>query len=170
MAMEIERKFLVTGDSWRRNVVRSETLRQGYLSSNGFAGEESPVRCSVRVRIQGDEAFLNIKEAVMGRARLEFDYGIPVDDAAEMLDRLAAGPVLDKTRHVVREDGATWEVDVFHGDNAGLIVAEIELESADASVPQPEWLGREVTELKRYYNVSLVSHPYSRWTSEERQS
>lgn len=165
MATEIERKFLVIGDSWKRDVARSETLRQGYLSAGGNAQ-----RCSVRVRIQGDEAFLNIKEAVMGRERLEFDYGIPVDDAVEMLERLAAGPVLDKTRHIIEDGDATWEIDVFHGENAGLVVAEIELDHVDAPIPQPGWLGREVTELKRYYNVSLVEYPYSRWTQEEREA
>lgn len=164
MATEIERKFLVIGDSWKREVTRSETLRQGYLSAIGSQ------RCSVRVRIQGDEAFLNIKEAVMGRERLEFDYGIPVEDAAEMLERLAAGPVLDKTRHIIEDDGATWEIDVFHGENAGLVVAEIELDEVDAPIPQPGWLGREVTDFKRYYNVSLVEYPYSRWTQEEREA
>lgn len=164
MATEIERKFLVIGDSWKRDVARSEALRQGYLS----ASERQ--RCSVRVRIQGDEAFLNIKEAVMGRERLEFDYGIPVEDAVEMLERLAAGPVLDKTRHIIEDGDATWEIDVFHGENAGLVVAEIELDEIDASIPQPDWLGREVTDLKRYYNVSLVEYPYSRWTQEEREA
>lgn len=162
MATEIERKFLVVGDDWKRDVARSETLRQGYLSSAG--------RCSVRVRIQGDEAFLNIKEAVMGRERLEFDYGIPVEDAVEMLERLATGPVLDKTRHIIEDGEATWEIDVFHGENAGLVVAEIELDAVDAHVPQPGWLGREVTELARYYNVSLVDYPYSRWKQEEREA
>lgn len=160
MATEIERKFLVVGDAWRRRIVRTEAMRQGYLSSAD--------RCSVRVRIQGDEAFLNIKEAVMGRERLEFDYGIPVEDAVEMLERFSAGPVIDKTRHFVDDGGVTFEVDVFHGDNAGLVVAELELDAVDAPVPRPDWLGREVTEEKRYYNVSLIDYPYSRWTNEER--
>lgn len=160
MATEIERKFLVVGDAWRRRIVRTEAMRQGYLSSAD--------RCSVRVRIQGDEAFLNIKEAVMGRERLEFDYGIPVEDAVEMLERFSAGPVIDKTRYFVDDGGVTFEVDVFHGDNAGLVVAELELDAVDAPVPRPDWLGREVTEEKRYYNVSLIDYPYSRWTNEER--
>lgn len=162
MAIEIERKFLVVGDAWRRAVVRTEAMRQGYISS--------AARCSVRVRIQGDEAFLNIKEAVMGRERLEFDYGIPVEDAVEMLARFSIGPAVDKTRHFVEYGGVLFEIDVFHGDNAGLVVAELELDSADAPVPRPDWLGREVTDQKRYYNVSLADHPYSRWTDEERRA
>ena len=170
MAIEIERKFLVTGDGWRRNVSRSETLRQGYLSSSSSASGSAPNTCSVRVRIQGDRAFLNIKEAVMGRERLEFDYGIPVEDAVEMLERLAAGPVLDKTRHIVEANGMTWEIDVFHGANAGLVVAEIELDAVEDEISAPDWLGKEVTELRRYYNVALVDHPYSQWTKEERQA
>lgn len=165
MAIEIERKFLVIGDSWRRHVVRTESQRQGYLSPAGF-----DARCSVRVRMQGDEAFLNIKEAVEGVSRLEFDYGIPVADAADMLARLCRGPLIEKTRHIVEDAGLTWEIDVFHGDNAGLVVAEVELDDADAVIPHPEWLGREVTDERRYYNVSLVDHPYARWREDERQS
>lgn len=170
MAIEIERKFLVTGDGWRRNVMRSEMLRQGYLSPSRLVPGSTPGTCSVRVRLQGDRAFLNIKEAVMGRERLEFDYGIPVEDAVDMLESLAAGPVLEKTRHVVEANGLTWEIDVFHGANAGLVVAEIELEAVDAKISAPDWLGKEVTELKRYYNVALVDHPYSQWTEEERRT
>lgn len=162
MAVEIERKFLVTGDGWRRNIVRQESLRQGYLNRPGKA--------SVRVRIQGDEAFLNIKQAVMGRERLEFDYGIPVEDAAEMLDALCEPPLIEKTRYWVEDADFTWEVDVFHGENAGLVIAELELESSTQEFPRPDWLGREVTEEKRYYNVSLSERPYSKWTEEERQA
>ena len=162
MSVEIERKFLVTGDGWRREVTRSEALRQGYLNT--------PQSCSVRVRLQGDMAFLNIKEAVMGRERLEFEYAIPVDEAVEMLDRLTVGPVLEKTRHRIERDSVTWEIDVFQGENAGLVVAEIELESADQSFVPPDWLGREVTDEKRYYNVALSAYPYSRWTPEERET
>ena len=122
MSIEIERKFLVIGDAWRRNAVRSEAMRQGYLSP----GDGFEASCSVRVRIQGDVAFLNIKEAVMGRERLEFDYAIPLDDADVMLNRLCRGPLVEKTRYSVDEGGAHWDVDVFHGENAGLVVAEID--------------------------------------------
>lgn len=160
MATEIERKFIVIGDDWRRQVVRQESLRQGYLNAADT--------CSVRVRIQGDAAFLNIKEAVTGRERLEFDYAIPVDEATEMLDRLATGPLIEKTRYVVREGEDLWEVDVFHGDNAGLVVAEIELGDVNDGFGRPGWLGREVTDFERYYNVSLVRHPFREWTDEER--
>lgn len=161
MAVEIERKFLVIGDGWRRGIVRQESLRQGYLANEG--------RCSVRIRIQGDEAFLNIKQAVMGRERLEYDYGIPVDEAAEMLERLCDSPLIEKTRYWVEDAGVTWEVDVFHGDNAGLVVAELELDAPDDAVPQPGWLGREVTDEKRYYNVALSEYPYCNWSEQERQ-
>lgn len=160
MSVEIERKFLVVGDDWRRNAVGQESMRQGYLSGGG--------NCSVRVRMQGDGAFLNIKEAVVGRERLEFDYAIPVEDARDMLERLASGPLIEKTRYRVQEGDDLWEIDVFQGENAGLVVAEIELPSVDATFGRPDWLGQEVTHLRRYYNVSLSEHPYSKWSEEER--
>lgn len=168
MAIEIERKFLVVGGGWRRQVARSESMRQGYLVRSGVGAEEYPETCSVRVRVQGDAAFLNIKQAIPGVERLEFDYGIPLEDAIEMLEQLCVGPVLEKTRHFVTVDGMTWEIDVFRGDNAGLVVAEIELEDADQPFARPDWLGAEVTSLQRYYNVALVQHPYAEWSDEER--
>lgn len=161
MATEIERKFLVVGDGWRRHVTGQASLRQGYLNR--------PESCSVRLRIEGDAAYLNIKEAIAGPERLEFEYAVPVPDAVEMLERLAVGPVIEKTRYRVRDAGVDWEIDVFHGANAGLVVAEIELDATCAPVPQPDWLGREVTDEPRYYNVSLSEYPYSQWSDEERQ-
>lgn len=166
MAIEIERKFLVTGDSWRDNVVRQQNMRQGYLNRISADGSKA----SVRIRITGDEAFLNIKEAVTGSSRLEYDYGVPLPDASEMLDALCQQPLIDKTRYIVEYAGFTWEIDVFHGENAGLVVAEIELPSEDTDFEKPGWLGREVTEQRRYYNAALSEKPYSEWTAAERHA
>lgn len=155
MALEIERKFLVVDDAWRSEVVRSLEMRQGYLTQE--AG-----RASVRVRLEGDEARLNIKAAVVGSARAEYDYAIPLAEGREILDTLCVGR-LEKIRHYVRRDGVTWEIDEFLGDNAGLIVAEVELESTDQVFVRPPWLGRELTDDRRYYNHHLALHPYRTW-------
>jgi adenylate cyclase len=117
---------------------------------------------SVRVRIQGEEAFLNMKSRELGTTRQEFDYPIPVADARALL-RLAVGGTIEKVRHYVDVDGHTFEVDEFHGDNAGLVVAELELDDADAAYPRPAWLGAEVTDDARYYNLALASRPYGSW-------
>lgn len=155
MALEIERKFLLVNDRWRRQVRHSEAFRQGYLS-----GEDG--RASVRVRLEGEAARLNIKAAVVGQARAEYEYEIPRQDAVEMLDKLCVGRV-EKTRHYLEHGGFTWEIDEFHGDNQGLVVAEIELQHLDQDFVRPDWLGTEVTEERRYYNHSLALHPYGRW-------
>ena len=155
MATEIERKFLVRDEAWRQRSDKGLRMRQGYVSG----GE----RASVRVRVQGDQAFLNIKSATLGVWRREFDYPIPLDDAEEMLAQLCAGPLIEKTRYHVAHAGHTWEVDVFEGDNAGLVVAEIELEHEDEVFDKPEWAGAEVSHDPRYYNVCLVKHPYKEW-------
>ena len=161
MPVEIERKFLVTGDAWRRDVSKSEPMAQGYL-----AGPPA-VRSSVRVRIAGDAAWLNIKSATLGVERDEYEYAIPHADAERMLATLC-GERVEKIRHHVTVGQHLFEVDEFLGDNAGLVVAEIELAHADAAFPRPEWLGREVTDLARFYNQNLATHPYSRWSAEER--
>ncbi|MDX1443546.1 MAG: CYTH domain-containing protein [Gammaproteobacteria bacterium] len=166
MAIEIERKFLVTGDSWREHVVRQENMRPGYLNRVSADGSKA----SVRIRITGDEAFLNIKEAKTGSSRMEYDYGVPLPDASEMLDALCQQPLIEKTRYIVEYAGFTWEIDVFHGHNAGLVVAEIELPSEDTVFEKPGWLGREVTAERRYYNAALSENPYSDWTADERQA
>ncbi|HEY5790033.1 MAG TPA: CYTH domain-containing protein [Gammaproteobacteria bacterium] len=160
MGYEIERKFLVADDRWRQAAGAGETLRQGYLAGG--------VHGSVRVRASGGSAWLNIKGATVGATRREFEYPIPLADAAILLDELCQRPLIEKTRYLVGHAGFTWEIDVFAGDNAGLVVAEIELEHADATFPHPEWLGIEVTEQPRYYNVSLVEHPYRNWSDAER--
>ena len=160
MPIEIERKFLVVGDSWRAEASRAVPMRQGYLAELGG-------RASVRVRLEGAVAKLNIKAAVVGAARAEYEYDIPAAEAEEMLATLCSGLVL-KTRHYVERDGLTWEIDVFEGANAGLVVAEVELTTADQEFPRPDWLGRELTAEQRYYNHALAKRPYSEWSQAER--
>ncbi|HEY6924425.1 MAG TPA: CYTH domain-containing protein [Steroidobacteraceae bacterium] len=152
MATEIERKFLVEGTSWRQG--DSVRLSQGYLNRDKHR--------TVRVRIAGAVAFLTVKSAPQGVTRAEFEYEIPVADAEQML-KLSDGPLIEKNRHVIMHDGAKWEVDEFLGDNAGLVVAEIELTSENQSFSRPAWLGREVTDDRRYYNSNLAAHPYNQW-------
>ncbi|MEC9482810.1 MAG: CYTH domain-containing protein [Halomonas sp.] len=155
MAKELERKFLLADSAWRNEIERSERMMQGYLNDVG------PV--SVRARIAGQRAWLNIKSRTLGISRDEFEYEIPLADAERMLDHLTTGPVIDKTRHFVRHAGLLWEIDEFHGENDGLIVAEVELEHVDQPFERPAWLGEEVSHEARYYNVSLVKMPYSQW-------
>jgi adenylate cyclase len=160
MGREIERKFLLKSDAWRALAVRREPMRQGYFASNA--------RTSVRVRVAGDDASLNIKSGGLVASRDEYQYAIPLADAEELLERACERPLIDKTRHFVPFGGFEWEIDEFHGDNAGLVVAEIELDHEDQDFPRPEWLGAEVTHLQRYYNVRLKEHPYREWDESER--
>lgn len=162
MGIEIERKFLVTGDGWRAQASRRVEMRQGYLTQE--AG-----RASVRVRLEGDVARLNIKAAVVGAARAEYEYDIPVDECRQILETLCVGR-LEKVRHYVERDGLTWEVDEFTGENAGLVVAEVELTSTDHRITLPDWLGRELTDDRRYYNHYLVLNPYAAWPQAERDA
>jgi len=155
MPLEIERKFLVTGDGWRAQAHKRIAMRHGYLT-------ELNAPASVRVRVEGDIGKLNVKQAVVGMSRAEYEYTIPAAEAEEMIATLCRGLIL-KTRHYVNHAGHLWEVDEFEGDNAGLIVAEIELASEDERFASPDWLGREVTAERRYYNNALASHPYARW-------
>lgn len=161
MGVEIERKFLVSSDGWRSEVHASESMVQGY-----FGGDED---ASVRVRIVGDRAYLNIKGRTIGARRLEFEYPVPLADAEEMLRELARERVIAKTRHYVRHEGHRWEIDEFGGANEGLIVAEIELGAEDERFERPDWLGEEVTDEARYYNVCLVTHPYANWANGPRR-
>lgn len=154
MAKEIERKFLVRDDTWRAGA-RGIRYRQGYLALMPL--------CTVRVRIGGERAYLTVKGRAVGCVRDEYEYAIPVGDAGEMLDQLAAGGIIDKTRYRIHHAGRTWEIDEFHGENAGLVVAEIELESAEAKIDRPPWVGAEVTLDPRYTNAALSQHPFSRW-------
>ena len=153
MGIEIERKFLVVGDAWR--ATPGTAYAQGYLSRD-------PQR-TVRVRIVEDAAWLTVKGASVGATRAEFEYPVPVADAHAML-ALCDGPLVRKRRRVVVHAGATWEIDEFEGDNAGLVVAEIELAAEDAAFERPPWLGAEVTHDARYFNSNLAAAPYSTWT------
>ena len=155
MAHEIEHKFLVRDDSWRKEVYRSVYMRQGYLVSD-------EVR-SVRIRIADDTAYLNIKSGTLGVSRSEYEYEIPLADAWELLDQLCRKPLLEKTRYCVRYGNHVWEVDVFEGDNAGLVVAEVELDKLGEAFERPPWLGEEVSHDPRYYNSQLAVHPYKDW-------
>lgn len=155
MAIEIERKFLVTDCSWKNGT--GSTLRQGYLSRD-------PQRI-VRVRLTDTAAWLTIKGVTTGTTRLEFEYPIPCPDAAEML-ALCDGPLLEKTRYRVEHRGHGWDVDEFHGENDGLIVAEVELKSETEHVELPPWIGLEVTNDPRYFNSSLTRTPYRDWKTE----
>jgi adenylate cyclase len=154
MGTEIERKFLLQGDAWR-SLAAGIRYRQGYLSS---AKERT-----VRVRTAGDAAFLTIKGLATGATRAEYEYAIPLEDGNEMLDTLAEQPLIEKVRYTIAHGNAVWEIDEFLGENQGLVVAEVELSSEDQPFDRPEWLGEEVTGDPRYYNSSLVAHPYSRW-------
>lgn len=157
MAEEIERKFLVLNDSWRKQVYRQSVMRQGYLSGSD--------KSSIRVRLADDKAYLNIKSATLGVYRKEYEYEIPVADANELLDQLCQGPLIEKTRYYVKYADHVWEVDVFAGDNAGLIVAEVELAHEQEEFAVPQWAGDEVSGDTRYYNVCLVKHPYKDWST-----
>jgi len=160
MGQEIERKFLVAGDGWRARADAGRRMRQGYL----IADEAR----SVRVRVAGDVATMTIKGPSDGAVRDEFEYGIPLADAEALLERLCLRPFIEKTRHRVEHAGHLWEVDVFEGDNAPLVVAEVELARADEAVALPEWVGREVTGDGRFTNARLVERPYARWPARER--
>lgn len=161
MATEIERKFLVSDDSWRAVAGEGERFRQGYMIGGQHA--------SVRVRVAGERAWLNIKSATIDVTRLEYEYPIPLSDAEEMLEALCVKPLIEKRRYWVPYRGHTWEVDCFEGDNAGLVVAEVELEAAEEPLELPPWVSTEVSHLPRYYNVCLVEHPYRDWSPEERR-
>ncbi len=168
MPLEIERKFLVTGDGWRAAAHEVVPMAQGYINDMAAMGEGGQ-KASVRVRIQGDAAYLNLKSLQLGHTRQEFDYPIPVEDARALL-ALCVGGRVEKRRHYVRHAGHLWEVDEFLGENAGLIVAEIELDAADETFVKPDWIGKQVTDGRRYYNLALASRPYAQWSREEREA
>jgi CYTH domain-containing protein len=154
MPIEIERKFLVVSEGWRHGVTGT-LFRQGYLCTD-------PER-TVRVRLAGDRGTLTIKGKTEGISRAEFEYPIPAAEVADMLDRLCLRPLIEKKRYRLEHAGRVWEIDEFFGDNEGLILAEVELESEEALLELPPWIGREVSDDPRYYNASLVQHPYSKW-------
>lgn len=155
MGVEIERKFLLANDDWRRAADSGLRLRQGYLSGD--------VRCSVRVRIAGDAAFLGVKSAASALRRLEFEYAIPMDDAEQLLQYVCLPTQVEKTRYRIPAGRHVWEIDVFEGANTGLVLAEIELEHEDAEFERPGWLGAEVSHDPRYFNMNLALNPFSQW-------
>ncbi len=156
MAVEIERKFLVTGDGWRAQALGTYYC-QGYLN-------REPER-TVRVRIAGDRGYLTVKGKASGLSRLEFEYEIPRADAQALL-QLCELPPIEKTRYRLPQGAIVWEIDEFAGDNQGLIVAEVELLAPDQPFERPDWLGPEVSHDRRYTNANLVAQPFSRWPAD----
>ena len=152
MAMEIERRFLVSGDGWR--TAPGRVLKQGFIAVSRER--------VVRVRIDGDTAWLTIKAMITHTSRHEFEYAIPMADAQTMLDTLCPA-VMEKLRRQVTVGSHVWEVDEFFGDNAGLVLAEVELAQEDEAFVTPDWLGEEVTQDGRYTNAHLSQHPYGSW-------
>lgn len=163
MAREIERKFLLKTDDWKSLAHKHTPFAQGYLTPLN-----SKAKSSVRIRIEGEKANINIKSLEIGLSRDEYEYSIDFDDAKKMLATLAVGPVIEKVRYLVKFGQHTWEIDEFSGDNAGLVVAEVEMTSEDELIAMPEWVGREVTQEKRFYNISLSDYPYCDWREDEK--
>lgn len=154
MALEVERKFLVVSDEWK-SLATAVRCRQGYLST--------VKERTVRVRVEGARGTLTIKGITRGVTRLEFEYDIPLADAEQLLDGLCERPLIEKFRYTIRDGSATWQIDEFTGDNQGLVVAEVELESANQAFSRPAWVGDEISHDPRYFNANLVRHPYSTW-------
>lgn len=155
MAIEIERKFLVRNTAFLQHQTGT-AFKQGYLNREGV---------TVRVRVAGEQAFLTIKGKTRGLSRSEFEYPIPIADAKQML-ALCALPAIEKTRYLIDHADKCWEVDVFHGANQGLIIAEVELDNENESLTLPDWVGREVSHEARYFNSQLASHPFCQWSEE----
>ncbi|PLX78629.1 MAG: adenylate cyclase [Desulfuromonas sp.] len=153
MPLEIERKFLVAGTPWQG--LPGIWCRQGYL--NLGPGN------TVRVRVAAGQGYLTVKGASRGAVRSEFEYPIPVTDAEEILHELCLQPIIDKTRYLIKHAGLTWEIDVFAGENQGLVIAEVELDDEQQTITLPPWAGKEVTGDQRYFNAYLVNHPYVNW-------
>lgn len=155
MADEIERKFLIKSADWRSAVTGNKTIKQGYMAVND--------QCAVRIRITDSDAYLTIKSSGLDIARKEYEYTIPIADAEEMMNKFCTGHKIEKVRYYVDYQGSVWEVDVFEGDNQGLVVAEIELSSVKEEVSLPSWAGVEVSADARYRNNNLATHPYVNW-------
>ena len=157
MSLEIERKFLLKTTQPLQGLA-GVVIRQGYLSDTSQA--------NLRVRIKAEKAYLTVKSKTVGLVRKEFEYEIPVQDAEEMLSQFCQKPLVEKTRYKLEYAGYIWEIDVFVGENAGLVLAEVELASAEDTLDLPAWIDREVTQDKRFYNAYLAKHPYSQWKDE----
>jgi CYTH domain-containing protein len=156
MGLEIERKFLVNPALWLPEG-EGVLIRQGYLSSIAER--------VVRVRVAGDDAFVTIKGATTNLSRLEFEYQIPRCDGEVLLDELCERPLIEKTRRRQKVGGKLWEIDVFHGENDGLILAEVELLAEEEAVELPPWVGTEVSDDPRYFNVNLARNPFKNWAA-----
>jgi adenylate cyclase len=155
MSFEIERKFLVVSDTWRSCAMRHTKIRQAYL--------DSTAKVSIRVRIKDDNsAILTLKSRSSKLRRREFEYAIPTLDAEELIS-LRRSYIIEKVRHIIPYGNLNWEVDVFSGENQGLVVAEIELPDENYQIELPPWIGPEVTGEDRYYNGTLAQHPYRSW-------
>jgi CYTH domain-containing protein len=154
MAIEIERKFLVIGDSWR-SLAEGQVYRQGYIPTQD--------KTTVRIRVVGSQGYLTIKGQSTGMTRAEYEYPIPVTDAETILQTLCHPPLIEKIRYCIPLENVIWEVDEFTGENQGLILAEVELEEEQQTVTLPDWVGVEVTQDARYYNVNLAQYPYQKW-------
>jgi len=160
MPQEIERKYLLASSEWKALSHKTIHMHQGYLCNNS--------QSSVRIRIEDKQANINIKSMTIGISRAEYEYSIPLEEASELLDTLCKQPQIKKQRHLVNHAGKLWEIDVFEGDNEGLVVAEVELESEDEIIKLPEWIGKEVSQYERYYNMRLTQYPYSKWADGEK--
>ena len=154
MGVEIERKYLLKNNDWKKLIASSFKIKQGYLNSN--------IKRTVRVRIIDNKGFLTIKSKNIGITRSEFEYEIPFKDAVSLLD-LCEKPILKKTRNLVVFENRTWEIDDFEGVNKGLVIAEIELTSEKESLIIPTWIGKEVSDEAKYYNSSLITNPFKNW-------
>ncbi len=160
MGIEIERKFLLKNDDWKQQVSQTYIIKQGYLQS----GLDPSQKSSVRIRISNKQADINIKSVDLTMVRQEFEYSIPLHDAEQMIATLCDDIVVTKTRYYVPYASHLWEVDVFDGDNTGLQMAEIELSHIDEKFDVPDWIGDEVTDDERYYNIYLLKHPFKLWS------
>ncbi len=154
MGKEIERKFLIAGDEWRK-LAKGTAYRQGYLST--------VKERTVRVRTIDDKGYLTIKGITVGATRAEYEYEVPAADANEMLTNLCEKPLVEKNRYKIKQGELTWEIDEFLGDNLGLTVAEIELTDEAQKFDKPSWIGAEVTGDPKYFNSNLTKNPYSKW-------
>lgn len=158
MGVEIERKFLVKNNAWMPHTKDARALVQGYF--------ETAANIAIRVRVDGNsKAYLTLKGGHSGISRAEFEYEIPTSDARELLSTFCGTRIVKKTRHLVVHNGHTWEIDVFEGENSGLVVAEIELTSQAETFDLPAWVGTDVSHDKRYTNAHLAKHPYSTWNT-----
>ena len=154
MKVEIERKFLVKNQDWKKLIVEKHSIQQGYLNTDKS--------CNVRVRIMNSAAFITIKGKRVNTARPEFEYEIPLNDAESIL-KLTKNSIIKKTRFTVNHQGQIWEIDQFEGDNQGLVIAEIELKQKDEAISLPNWIGTEISDDERFYNLSLSINPFKNW-------